>query len=99
MYKNTSIKWIIDKNPFGLNFFNIRTSYRYLLVIMNDEFKLPISEEIYKKIAEIGKSLNLDMKDIVNVAFHELFDLILNDPLIFLEKIGLIEKLKKISLE
>lgn len=66
---------------------------------MNDEFKLPISEEIYKKIAEIGKSLNLDMKDIVNVAFHELFDLILNDPLIFLEKIGLIEKLKKISLE
>ncbi len=66
---------------------------------MSDEHKFPISEETYKKITEISKSLNVDLEDIVNLAFHELFDLIFNDPLIFLEKIGLIEKLKKISLE
>ena len=63
---------------------------------MNDEYKFPISKEIYNKITEISKSLNIDMEDIVNLAFHELFDLILNDSLIFLEKIGTLEKLRKI---
>ena len=63
---------------------------------MSNEYNFPVSEGTYKKITEISNSLNIEKETLINLAFHELFDLIINDSQIFLEKIGTIEKLRNI---
>ncbi|KKK40713.1 MAG: hypothetical protein Lokiarch_49120 [Candidatus Lokiarchaeum sp. GC14_75] len=63
---------------------------------MGNEYNFPVSEGTYKKITEISNSLNIEKETLINLAFHELFDLIINDSQIFLEKIGTIEKLRNI---
>ncbi|KKN25305.1 hypothetical protein LCGC14_0886150 [marine sediment metagenome] len=63
---------------------------------MNNEYNFPVSKGTYKKITELSNSLNIEKETLINLAFHELFDLIINDSQIFLEKIGTIEKLRKI---
>ena len=63
---------------------------------MSNEYDFPVSKGTYKKITEISNSLNIEKETLINLAFHELFDLIINDSQIFLEKIGTIEKLRNI---
>jgi len=63
---------------------------------MSDEYIFPVSKGTYNKITELSNSLNIEKETLINLAFHELFDLILNDSQIFLDKIGTIEKLRKI---
>lgn len=43
----------------------------------------------------ISKSLNIEKQKLVELAFNDLFDLILSDPSIFLEKVGIIDNLKR----
>ena len=63
---------------------------------MSNEYNFPVSKGTYIKITEISNSLNIEKETLINLAFHELFDLIINDSQIFLEKIGTIEKLRNI---
>ena len=63
---------------------------------MNNEYNFPVSKGTYNKITELSNSLNIEKETLINLAFHELFDLIINDSQIFLEKIGTIEKLRAI---
>jgi len=41
----------------------------------------------------------VDINKLIDLAFYELFDLVLSDSSIFLEKIGTIDNLKKIISE
>lgn len=63
---------------------------------MSNEYNFLVSKGTYTKITEISNSLNIEKETLINLAFHELFDLIKNDSQIFLEKIGTIEKLRNI---
>jgi hypothetical protein len=66
---------------------------------MSKEYNIVTSEETYKKLSEISKSLNINIQELVKLAFHELFELVLADPSIFLEKVGIIDNLKSIISE
>lgn len=66
---------------------------------MSKEYNITTSEEIFKKLSEISKNLNINKQKLVELAFQELFDLVLSDPSIFLEKVGIIDNLKRIISE
>ncbi len=66
---------------------------------MSKEYNITTSEETYRKISEISKSLNISIEKLVELAFHDLFELVLSDPSIFLEKVGIIDNLKSIISE
>ena len=63
---------------------------------MSKEYNITTSEETFRKISEINKSLNIGIQKLVELAFNELFELVLSDPSIFLEKVGIIDNLKGI---
>jgi len=66
------------------------------VVVLSDKVPIQISNDIYEKLTKLSKSLNVDFNKLIDLAFYELFDLVLSDPSIFLEKIGTIDNLKKI---
>ena len=66
------------------------------MVVLSDKVPIQISNDIYEKLTKLSKSLNVDFNKLIDLAFYELFDLVLSDPSIFLEKIGTIDNLKKI---
>ncbi len=65
-------------------------------VLMSSENNITTTKDIYKKLTLICKTFNIDRQKLVDLAFNELFDLILTDPSIFLEKIGIIDNIKRI---
>jgi len=69
---------------------------RINIIIMSKEYNIATSEETYRKISEISKSLNISIQKLVELAFHELFELVLSDPSIFLEKVGIIDNIRGI---
>jgi len=66
---------------------------------MGSEFNINMKEEIYIRLLKISKTLNIDKQKLVDLAFEELFDLIINEPSIFLERMGIIDNLKEILSE
>jgi len=69
------------------------------VVVLSEKVPIQISSEIYEKLNNLSKSLNVDINKLIDLAFYELFDLVLSDSSIFLEKIGTIDNLKKIISE
>jgi len=63
---------------------------------MSIEHNITTTKDIYKKLTLICETFNIDKQKLVELAFNELFDLILTDPSIFLEKIGVIDNIKRI---
>ena len=62
---------------------------------ISNEHNITTTKDTYKKLSMISKSLNIEEQKLVELAFNELFDLILSDPSIFLEKVGIIDNLKR----
>ncbi|MBD3340653.1 MAG: hypothetical protein GF353_16215 [Candidatus Lokiarchaeota archaeon] len=62
--------------------------------MVNEEIRVPISEVWYSKLKKVGSLLNIDLNKLINLAFKEFFDMILNDTELFLDEIGLVDKLK-----
>ena len=61
---------------------------------MEKNYHVPVSEDTYIKLEKLAKVLSINTLKLSNLAFKELFGLIRDDPLIFLENIGLDKKLK-----
>ncbi|MEE9378881.1 MAG: hypothetical protein V3V33_12690 [Candidatus Lokiarchaeia archaeon] len=64
-----------------------------------NEHNITISEEIYKRLTDLSKTLSVNINTLIELAFYEFFDLVVSDPYIFLEKVGIIERLQKIITE
>jgi len=66
------------------------------VAILSEKNSIQIQKEIFEKLDKLSKILNVSMDILIKLAFHELFELVLCDPSIFLEKVGIIDNLKKI---
>ncbi|TFG10017.1 MAG: hypothetical protein EU535_08600 [Promethearchaeota archaeon] len=63
---------------------------------MNSEFKISVPDEFHEKLKKLANLLNISLQELTRLAFKEFFELIRNDPEIFLDDFGLIDKLKDI---
>ncbi|TXT62303.1 MAG: hypothetical protein BAJALOKI3v1_620004 [Promethearchaeota archaeon] len=62
---------------------------------MNEEkFTIQIGKREYKVLEEIAQLLDLQIKDLVRLALQEFFDFVNDDTFVFLESVGLVDKLK-----
>ncbi len=66
------------------------------MAILSEKNSIQIQKAIFEKLDKLCKILNVSMDILIGLAFHELFDLVLSDPSIFLEKVGIIDKMKEI---
>lgn len=66
------------------------------MLILSETNSIQIQKEIFEKLDKLSKILNVSMDILIGLAFHELFELGLSDPSIFLEKVGIIDKMKEI---
>jgi len=66
------------------------------VIVLSKEYSFQVSKEVSEKLTKLSKSLGVNINELIELAFHELFDLVLSDPSIFLEKIGIIDNLKEI---
>ena len=64
---------------------------------MEEKRKITVEKGIYDKLEKLAEKLNIDVSELADVAFKELFNQIKDEPEIFLENIGLIDKLKEIT--
>ncbi|MBD3215758.1 MAG: hypothetical protein GF311_24310 [Candidatus Lokiarchaeota archaeon] len=62
---------------------------------MNEEkFTIQIGRREYKALEDIARLLDLPIKELVSLALREFFDFINEDTFVFLESVGLVNKLK-----
>ena len=69
------------------------------MVFLSEKSSIQISRMVFEKLNELSKTLSVSIDELIELAFHELFDLVLSDPSIFLEKVGIVDNLKKIISE
>lgn len=63
---------------------------------MDKNYEIEISENLFTKLREISRVLNISISDLIRFSINELFDLIQSDTGVFLDSIGISEKLKEI---
>ena len=61
---------------------------------MINKHEIVISDESYAKLKKLSELLKTDVDFLIQIAFNEFFELIRDDPMIFLEQVGLISRLK-----
>ncbi|MBD3193699.1 MAG: hypothetical protein GF317_01490 [Candidatus Lokiarchaeota archaeon] len=64
---------------------------------MNKNYEIEIPKNQYLQLQEISRILHVSINDLIQYSLNELFDLIQTDTLIFLDSIGISEKLKEIA--
>ncbi|KKM91252.1 hypothetical protein LCGC14_1230380 [marine sediment metagenome] len=69
------------------------------MAILSEKNSIQIQKEIFEKLDKLSKILNVSKEELIELAFNELFELVLSDPSIFLEKVGIIDNIKKIISE
>ncbi len=66
------------------------------MVILSEKNSIQILKVTFEKLNELSKVLGVSKDKLIELAFHELFELVLCDPSIFLEKVGIVDNIKKI---
>jgi hypothetical protein len=69
--------------------------YQIQGVIMKEKIQLEIERDKFERLNLVSKFLDIDLSDLLEFAFQELFLMIRDQTDIFLEEIGFYEKLTK----
>lgn len=64
---------------------------------MAEENNYKISKVHYDRLIKISQIFNIGVEELMDYAINHLFDLIKNEPIVFLEEFGIVDHLKSVA--